>query len=53
MRLRLADVEFNKLLRFFSRIDGLVSIDEARILPADREGLVNVSLVVSKIIAAE
>lgn len=53
VRLRLADVEFNSLLRFFSGIDGLVSIDEARILPADREGQVNVSLVVSKISAAE
>ena len=53
VRLRLEDVEFNRLLRFFSSIDGLVSIDEARILPADRDGLVNVSLVVSKISTAE
>ena len=53
VRLRLADVEFNSLLRFFSSVDGLVSIDEARILPADQQGLVNVSLVVSKITTAE
>ena len=53
VRLRLADVEFNKLLRFFSSIDGLVSIDAARILPADQQGLVDVSLVVSKISTAE
>ena len=48
VRLRLADVEFNQLLRFFSTLDGLVMVDEARILPSDQPGQVSVSLVVSK-----
>ena len=53
VRLRLADVEFNQLLRFFSSLDGLVMIDEARILPSDQPGQVSVNLVVSKKAAAE
>ncbi|MDJ0834010.1 MAG: type II secretion system protein GspM [Gammaproteobacteria bacterium] len=53
VRLRLADVEFNQLLRFFSSLDGLVRIDEARILPTDQPGQVGVSLVVRKKAAEE
>ena len=53
VRLRLADVEFNQLLRLFSSLDGLVMIDEARVLPADQPGQVSVSLVVSKPAAAK
>jgi len=46
-RLRLTDVEFSHLLRFFSAIAGSINIEEIRILPADEAGLVNVSLVLS------
>lgn len=46
-RLRLAEVDFNKLLKFFTAIQGSVTIDEVRLLPTDNHGFVNVSLVVS------
>ncbi len=46
-RLRLSDVEFSKLLRFFSAISGSILVKEVRILPADEAGKVNVSLLVS------
>jgi type II secretory pathway component PulM len=46
-RLRLSDVEFSKLLQFFSAISGSILVEEVRILPADQPGLVNVSLVVN------
>ena len=46
-RLRLSDVEFNKLLKFFTAIEGSVSIQEVRLLPTDTNGFVNVSLVIS------
>lgn len=47
VRLRLADIKFDKLLQFFSSIDGSVIIQEVRILPSDKQGFVNASLVVS------
>ncbi len=46
-RLRLSDVEFTKLLKFFTAIDGSVNIQEVRLLPADKDGFVNVSMVLS------
>jgi len=46
-RLRLSEVEFNKLLKFLAAIQGSVNIDEVRLLPSDKNGFVNVSLVVS------
>lgn len=46
-RLRLSDVEFSRLMQFFSAISGSILVQEVRILPADKPGLVNVSLVVS------
>ena len=46
-RLRLSDVEFNKLLTFFTAIEGSVLIKEVRLIPTDTDGFVNVSLVVS------
>jgi len=46
-RLRLSDVEFNKLLKFFTAIEGSVLIQEVRLLPTDTKGFVNVSLVIS------
>ncbi|MBT3205856.1 MAG: hypothetical protein HOM14_17490 [Gammaproteobacteria bacterium] len=46
-RLRLSDVEFNKLLKFFSAIEGSIFIQEVRLLPTDVDGFVNVSLVLS------
>jgi general secretion pathway protein M len=45
VRIRLQDVPFPQLLKFLAQIDGAVLIEEARILPADSEGLVNASLV--------
>jgi type II secretory pathway component PulM len=48
VRVRLQDVAFARLLNFLSGIDGSVIIEEARILPADSAGLVNVSLVIAK-----
>lgn len=47
VRLRLSDVSFDKLLTFFAALEGFVLIEEVRILPADRPGFVNASLVVS------
>lgn len=47
VRLRLEDIRFDKLLGFLSQLDGAVIIQEVRILPADQQGLVNVSLMVS------
>lgn len=44
-RIRLSDVEFDKLLRFFNAIDGSVFIQEIRLLPTDKKGFVDVSLV--------
>ena len=46
-RVRFAEVEFSKLLNFFAAIQGSVSIDEVRLLPSDKNGYVNISLVVS------
>jgi hypothetical protein len=46
-RLRLSDVEFNKLLKFFTAIEGSIFIQEVRLLPTDVDGFVNVSLVLS------
>jgi|GEM_PF-632096 len=48
VRVSLQDVAFARLLNFLSQIDGTVIIEEARILPADSPGLVNVSLVIAK-----
>jgi type II secretory pathway component PulM len=48
VRVRLQDVAFARLLNFLSQIDGAVIIEEARILPADSPGLVNVSLVIAR-----
>ena len=47
-RIRLSDVEFNRLLRFFSAVSGALAVDEVRILPADKPGLVNVSMTLSR-----
>ena len=47
VRVKLADVEFDKLLRFFNAIDGAILIEEVRLIPSDQKGLVNVSLVLS------
>lgn len=47
VRLRLSDIKFDKLLTFFSILEGSVLIQEVRILPADKPGVVNASLVVS------
>ncbi len=46
-RLRMSNVDFTKLLSFFSVIDGAVFIDEVRLIPGESPGLVNVSLVIS------
>lgn len=46
-RLRLSDVEFNKLLKFFTAIEGSVIVQEVRLLPTDNHGFVNVSLLIS------
>jgi len=46
-RLRLSDVEFTRLLKFFSAIDGSILIQEVRLLPTNTEGFVNVSMVLS------
>ena len=47
VRLRLQDIQFDKLLNFLVVLDGSVLIQEVRILPADQKGHVNVSLMVS------
>ena len=47
VRLRLSDIKFDDLLTFFSTLEGSVVIEEVRILPADKPGVVNASLVVS------
>ena len=47
VRLRLEDIRFDKLLAFLSQFDGAVIIQEVRILPAEQQGLVNVTLMVS------
>ena len=47
VRVKLADVEFDKLLRFFNAIEGAVLIEEVRLIPAEQKGYVNVSLVLS------
>ena len=47
VRLRLSDIKFDELLTFFSTLEGSVLIEEVRILPADKPGVVNASLVVS------
>lgn len=47
VRIRLSEISFNQLLKFFSTIEGSAIIEEVRILPADKQGYVNVSLVVS------
>ncbi len=46
-RLRLSDVEFTRLLKFFSAIDGSILTQEVRLLPTNTEGFVNVSMVLS------
>lgn len=46
-RLRLSEVEFSRLLRFLSALQGSVTIDEVRLLPGENAGFVNVSMVIS------
>ena len=46
-KLRLTDVEFTKLLKFFTAIDGSILTQEVRLLPTDTDGFVNVSMVLS------
>ena len=48
VRVRLRDVEFDKLLTFFAAVNARVVIDEVRILPQGSAGLVNASLVLKK-----
>lgn len=47
VRVKFSEVGFNQLINFFSAIDGSVVIKEVRILPSDKLGHVNASLVVS------
>jgi len=47
VRVKLADVEFDKLLRFFNAIEGSILIEEVRLIPSEQKGYVNVSLVLS------
>jgi len=46
-RIRLSDVEFSRLMRFFSAVSGSLAVNEVRILAADKPGLVNVSMTLS------
>ncbi len=46
-RLRLSEVEFSKLLKFFAAIEGSVTLEEVRLLPTDNSGYVNASLLIS------
>ena len=48
VRLRLSDLDFSKLMTFFSAIDNALVIQEVRLTAADSDGLINVSVVVSK-----
>ena len=45
VRIRLSDVEFARLLRFFSSLNPSISVEEMRILPASAEGTVDASMV--------
>ena len=45
VRIRLSDVEFTRLLRFFSSLNPSISVEEIRILPASAEGTVDASMV--------
>lgn len=47
VRIRLSDINFDNLLKFFTTIEGAVTIVEVRILPSEKVGFVNASLVVS------
>ncbi len=46
-RIRLSDVAFNRLLNFFNAVSGALVVEEVRILPTDKPGLVNVSMTLS------
>lgn len=48
VRLRLTDLDFTKLMTFFSAIDNALVIQEVRLTTADSDGLINVSVVVIK-----
>lgn len=48
VKLRLEDADFNQLLRLIDSLDKVsIAVDEIRVLPAEKNGFVNVSLVVS------
>lgn len=48
VRLRLTDLDFAKLMTLFRAIDNALVIKEVRLTAADSDGLINVSVVVSK-----
>ncbi len=45
VRVRLSDVDFNKLLNFLLALEASIEIEEVRILPQSNSGVVNASLV--------
>lgn len=47
-RVRLNNLKFSQLLTFFNAIDSALQIDEVRLTPADTDGIVNATLVVTK-----
>lgn len=49
VRLKLTDVDFNRLLNFFTAIEKSVFIQEVRLLPGESQGIVNASLLLSNV----
>lgn len=45
VRVRLSDVDFNRLLKFLHALESSIVIEEIRILPQSNAGVVNVSLI--------